>query len=137
MEGDISDVYTCSIASAGAVIQDGKANCDNGAVIFTVEKNGEYYRFHNESFGYLCSTGTGNNAFYAQEATEDADWIVSEYNGGYRMGSRTAMFDGNTQYLQYFSGGFTTWGMYAVTDRTCLPTTSIPAPATRLPTRRQ
>ena len=117
MEGDISDVYTCSIASAGAVIQDGKANCDNGAVIFTVEKNGEYYRFHNESFGYLCSTGTGNNAFYAQEATEDADWIVSEYNGGYRMGSRTAMFDGNTQYLQYFSGGFTTWGMYAVTDR--------------------
>ena len=117
MEGDISDVYSCSISSAGAVIQDDKANCDNGAVIFTVERNGEYYRFHNESFGYLCSTGTGNNVFYSQEATEDADWIVSEYNGGYRMGSRTAMFDENTQYLQYFSGGFTTWGMYAVTDR--------------------
>ena len=117
MTGDISDVYSCSISSASAVIKAGQAECDNGAVIFTVEKSGDYYRFHNESFGYLCSTGTGNNAYYSQEASEDADWVVSEYNGGYRMGSRTAMFDGNTQYLQYFSGGFTTWGMYAVTDR--------------------
>ena len=117
MTGDISDVYSCSISSASAVIKAGQAECDNGAVIFTVEKSGDYYRFHNESFGYLCSTGTGNNAYYSQEASEDADWVVSEYNGGYRMGSRTATFDGNTQYLQYFSGGFTTWGMYAVTDR--------------------
>lgn len=43
----------------------------NGAVIFTVEKNGEYYRFKNESYGYLCSNGTGNNAFYSKDFSED------------------------------------------------------------------
>ncbi len=117
MTGDLADVYSCSISSAGATLSNGQAVCSNGAVIFTVERNGAYYRFHNESFGYLCSTGTGNNAYYSEEATEDADWTVTAYNGGYTLGSRTAAFDGNTQFLQYFSGGFTTWGMYAVTDR--------------------
>ena len=113
MEGDLSDVYGCSVKTAGAEIQGDKAVCANGALLFKVEKNGEYYRFHNASFGYLCSTGTGNNTFYTTEASEDADWTLTAYNGGYTMGSRTAAYEGNTQYLQYYSGSFTTWGMYA------------------------
>ena len=117
MEGDLSDVYGCSVKAAGAEIQGDKAICANGALLFKVEKNGEYYRFRNASFGYLCSTGTGNNTFYTTEASEDADWTLTAYNGGYTMGSRTAAFEGKTQYLQYYSGSFTTWGMYAVTDR--------------------
>lgn len=117
MTGDLSDVYGCSIHIASAEIDGDKAVCSNGAVIFTVQKNGEYYRFYNESFGYLCSTGTGNNAFYNPEASEDADWLVEEYNGGYKMGSRTANFNGNMQYLQTFAESFTTWGMYNVTDK--------------------
>ena len=117
MSGDLSDVYGCYVNVAAASIEGAVANCSNGSVIFKVEKNGEYYRFYNESFGYLCSTGTGNNTFYTQEASEDADWLVEEYNGGYKMGSRSAQFGGNMQYLQSYSGTFTTWGMYAVTDR--------------------
>ena len=117
MDGDLSDVYGCAVRRAGATIVENEAVCSNGALLFAVEKNGEYYRFYNESFGYLCSTGTGNNTFYTKEASEDADWLVEEYNGGYRMGSRTAAFEGNIQYLQYYSDSFTTWGMYDVTDR--------------------
>lgn len=117
MEGDLSDVYGCSIKTASAAIEGDKAVCANGALLFKVEKNGDYYCFRNASFGYLCSTGTGNNTFYSTEATEDADWTLTAYNGGYTMGSRTAAFEDKTQYLQYYSGSFTTWGMYAVTDR--------------------
>ncbi len=117
MDGDLGDIYGCSVKMAPATIENGKAICSNGALLFKVEKNGEYYRFFNESFGYLCSTGTGNNTFYTMEASEDADWTVEEYNGGYRMGSRTAKHEENVQYLQFFSDHFTTWGMYAVTDR--------------------
>ena len=116
MTGDLSDIYGCAISATGAEIKNGKALCDNGAVIFTVSKSGEFYRFHNEAFGYLCSYGTGNNAYYSTELTDDANWTLEAYNGGYRMKSNAA-FEDKSQYLQYFSGGFTTWGMYNVTDR--------------------
>ena len=116
MEGDPADPTSCSVLVADASISGGKAICSNGAVVFTVERNGDYYRLFNESFGYLCSTGGGNNTFYSFDTT-DADWLVEEYNGGCRLGSRTAVFDGNMQFLQYYAGHFTTWGMYAVTDR--------------------
>ena len=52
-----------AINKAAATIEDGKAVCANGAVVFEVQKNGDYYRFYNKTYGYLCSNGTGNNAF--------------------------------------------------------------------------
>ena len=54
---------TQSINNVMAQIEDGKARPANGGVVFTVEKNGNYFRFVNETYGYLCSNGTGNNAF--------------------------------------------------------------------------
>ena len=65
-----------AINSVSAQITDGKAIPENGGVVFTVERSGEYYRFRNETYGYLCSNGTGNNAFYSQTASDDADWTV-------------------------------------------------------------
>ena len=58
---------TLSIDPAAAEIVNGKAVPENGGVVFTVEKNGQYYRFKNEAYGYLCSNGTGNNAFYSKD----------------------------------------------------------------------
>ena len=120
MTGDLNDIYGCKIGKAAAVIENGKAVCSNGAVIFTVSKNGDYYRFYNASFGYLASFGTGNNTYYSAEATNETNWTLEAYNGGYTMKS-TACFQDETitkpQYLQYFSDNFTTWGMHAVTDR--------------------
>ena len=72
-----SNTDSPSILKAAATIEDGKAKCANGAVVFEVQKNGDYYRFYNKTYGYLCANGTGNNAFYTQTASEDADWLVS------------------------------------------------------------
>ena len=106
-----------SINGVGAVIADGKATGGNGGVIFTVEKNGDYFRFHNETYGYLCSNGTGNNAFYSAEASEDADWTLAVQGEGYTMESRTAKHNGKySQYLEYYADAYKTYSMYNVTD---------------------
>ena len=110
-----------AINKAAATIQDGKATCGNGAVIFTVEANGEYLRFRNETYGYLCAGGTGNNAFYSATASEDADWLVRTCSGGvggYEMESRTAKYKGHSQWLEYYSDSFKVYSMYNVTDYT-------------------
>ena len=116
-----------SINKAAAEIADGKAVPANGAVVFEVEQNGEYLRFKNETYGYLCSNGTGNNAFYCKTfddsiKTEDADWLVRTCSGGvggFEMEHRTAKFNGRySQWLEYYADSFKTYSMYNVTDYT-------------------
>ena len=111
-----------SILKAAATIEDGKAKCTNGAVVFTVEKNGDYYRFYNKTYGYLCANGTGNNAFYTQTASDDADWLVRTCSGGvggFEMESRTAKYNGKySQWLEYYNDSFKVYSMYNVTDYT-------------------
>ena len=116
-----------SIEKAAATVADGKATPANGAVVFTVEQNGEYLRFKSEAYGYLCSNGTGNNAFYSKDfseegvTAEDADWLVRECSGGvggYEMESRVAKYSGHSQWLEYYADAFKTYSMYNVTDYT-------------------
>mgnify|MGYP004464581413 CR=1 FL=1 len=110
-----------AINKAAATIKDGKAACANGAAVFTVEKSGDYYRFYNKTYGYLCAGGTGNNAFYSQTVSEDADWLVRTCSGGvggYEMESRTAKYKGHSQWLEYYSDSFKVYSMYNVTDYT-------------------
>ena len=116
-----------SIEKAAATVADGKATPANGAVVFTVEQNGEYLRFKSEAYGYLCSNGTGNNAFYSKDfseegvTAEDADWLLRECSGGvggYEMESRTAKYSGHSQWLEYYADAFKTYSMYNVTDYT-------------------
>ena len=111
-----------AINKAAATIKDGKAACANGAAVFTVEKSGDYYRFYNKTYGYLCAGGTGNNAFYSATASDDADWLLRTCSGGvggYEMESRTAKFSGKyTQWLEYYSDSFKVYSMYNVTDYT-------------------
>ena len=110
-----------SINKAAATIEEEKLTAGNGAVVFTVEQDGEYYRFKNEAYGYLCSNGTGNNAFYSKskDASEDADWKLTKAQGGaqgYHLESRTAKYNGKySQYLEYYSDSFKTYSMYSKT----------------------
>ncbi len=117
-----------SIENAPTTISDGKAVPGNGGVVFTVEKNGEYWRFKNDTYGYLCSNGTGNNAFYSKDFSEesvtadDADWLVRTCSGGvggYEMESRTAKYNGTySQWLEYYADSYKSYSMYKVTDYT-------------------
>lgn len=111
--------------AAATITEDGKAAIPaNGAVVFTVEPNGEYLRFKSDAYGYLCANGTGNNAFYSKDfseegvSTKDADWLVRTCSGGvggYELESRTAKFSGHSQWLEYFSDSFKVYSMYSKT----------------------
>ena len=111
--------------AAATITEDGKAAIPaNGAVVFTVEQNGEYLRFKSDAYGYLCANGTGNNAFYSKDfseegvSIEDADWLVRTCSGGvggYELESRTAKFSGHSQWLEYFSDSFKVYSMYSKT----------------------
>lgn len=117
LAGQIGSADSPSIANALATVADSKATAENGGVVFTVEKNGDWYRFKNEAYGYLCSNGTGNNAFYSQTASEDADWKLTDgKKGGFNLESRTAKFNGNAQYLEYYSDSYKTYSTYNATD---------------------
>lgn len=117
LAGQIGAADSPSIANALATVADSKATAENGGVVFTVEKNGDWYRFKNEAYGYLCSNGTGNNAFYSQTANEDADWkLTNGKKGGFNLESRTAKFNGNAQYLEYYSDSYKTYSTYNATD---------------------
>ena len=122
LAGQNDNTDSPAVNNVSAQITDGKAIPENGGVVFTVERSGEYYRFRNETYGYLCSNGTGNNAFYSQTASEDADWTVEPCSGGvggYQLESRTAKFNGRySQYLEYYSDSYKTYSMYNVTDYT-------------------
>ena len=108
--------------SSTTVIENGKLTMGNGAAIFTVKENGEYLRFYNETYGYLCSNGTGNNAFYSKDfseegvTTNDADWLVRTCSGGvggFEMESRVAKYSSHSQWLEYYSDSFKTYSMYS------------------------
>ena len=111
--------------AAATITEDGKAAIPaNGAVVFTVEPNGEYLRFKSDAYGYLCANGTGNNAFYSKDfseegvSTKDTDWLVRTCSGGvggYELESRTAKFSGHSQWLEYFSDSFKVYSMYSKT----------------------
>ena len=122
LAGQNDNTDSPAINSVSAQITDGKAIPENGGVVFTVERSGEYYRFRNETYGYLCSNGTGNNAFYSLTASDDADWTVEPCSGGvggYQLESRTAKFNGRySQFLEYYSDSYKTYSMYNVTDYT-------------------
>ncbi len=115
-----------SITESSAVeIKDGKLLSGNGAAIFEVQQSGQYYRFYNDTYGYLSAsgTGTGNKAYYSMTADENADWLVrtcSGNAGGYEMESRTAKFKGYSQWMEYYANGFTVYSMdpNKVTDYT-------------------
>ena len=115
-----------SITESSAVeIKDGKLLSGNGAAIFEVRQSGQYYRFYNDTYGYLSAsgTGTGNKAYYSMTADENADWLVrtcSGNAGGYEMESRTAKFKGYSQWMEYYANGFTVYSMdpNKVTDYT-------------------
>ena len=103
-----------SINNVAATIgEDGKVTVENGGVVFEVVKNGSYFRFYNETYGYLCSRDTGNNAYYSLEACDEADWSLQTLGKGFKMLNKVAKYNGTgDQYLEYYADSYKTYSFY-------------------------
>lgn len=108
------NIESPSINSVSATVgDDGKATVANGGVIFKVMKNGDYFRFYNETYGYLCSKDTGNNAYYSLTPCDEADWTLETLGDGFKLKSKVAKYNGSTaQYLEYYSDSYKTYSFY-------------------------
>ena len=84
--GVLSAAKGSAITTVEAELKNGLAQCSNGAFLFKTEIKDGYYRFYNESFGYLSVKG--NSACYSTAATEESDWTLEAFNGGYKLLSR-------------------------------------------------
>ena len=117
LAGQDDNTTSPSVNNAAAAVADGKATPANGGRVFTVEESGDgYFRFKTAHDGYLCSNGTGSNAYYDQNASTAADWTVTAYNGGYNLMSREAKYKNNPQYLEYYGGSYKTYSLYSDSD---------------------
>ena len=71
LAGQDDNVTSPSVNNAAATVSGTTATPANGGRVFTVEQNGEWWRFKTAHDGYLCSNGTGSNSFYSQDASDD------------------------------------------------------------------
>ncbi len=110
-----------SVNSVLATVADKKATAENGGVVFEVKKNGDYFRFYNETYGYLSSNGTGSNAYYSFTEGDEADWTLESLGEGFLLKSKAAKFvasNGNSypQYLEYYADSYKTYSFYNNSD---------------------
>ena len=114
LAGQDDNTDSPSINNAAATIgEDGKVTVANGGVVFEVVKNGDFFRFYNETYGYLCSKDAGNNAYYSLEACDEADWSLETLGKGFKMKNKVAKYNGTgAQYLEYYSDSYKTYSFY-------------------------
>lgn len=80
---------------------------DAAYIDVVVDENG-YYTFLCDG-KYLTAGATGNSLVWAAEASEFSLWTLVAAEGGYYIQSVNAAYNGNPQYLEYYSN-FTTYG---------------------------
>ena len=104
LTGVASTVENGSITSLG-----------EGAVMLTVEASGDNFRLKNGDT-YLICPATGNGLSFGAE-TAYADWTFETTNDIQYVKNVNARYNGTSkQYLEYYSGCFTTYGMGTKTD---------------------
>ena len=110
------------LAGADAKVEDGKLTTDADNVVFTVEEAGTSTRaagdvYHIKADGkYLTSGATGNALTLEAEAGQYSQWTLEETSGGWFIKNTEAQYNGNPQYVEYYSNAFTTYGMNSNSD---------------------
>ncbi len=109
------------LATADVTLENNVLYADNTAAAFEVsyDSGTGYYTFTSDG-KYLTAGATGNSL--TLEDTLDASncsyWTLETTDGGWRVHNVGAAYSGNhNQYLEYYSGGFTTYGITGSTEK--------------------
>ena len=114
--GDLAMTATASGAKLTGVSGTVAANTmttDTSAAVFTVYKDIDgNVSFVTADGKYLTSGKTGNSLSLADAAGDYSLWTLETAEGGFYIKSVNAAYNGNGQYIEYYSG-FTTYGFNA------------------------
>lgn len=80
---------------------------DAAVMDVVVDSNG-FYTFICDG-KYLTSGATGNSMTWAAEPSDFSLWVLEATEGGYFIKNANAAYNGNSQYMEYYSN-FTTYG---------------------------
>ncbi len=80
--------------------------------VFEIALDGEYISFKSEK-GYLTSGATGNSIAYTNELTDLGLWKIEDAGNfdGIYLRNKGAMYKESPQYLEYYSGKITVYGL--------------------------
>ena len=90
-----------------ATVADGVASVKNGALVFTVTKEGEDYSF--ECGGRYLATNDAEELFFQDTLDDYAKWYLTENEDGYVIYNRTAKYKNSPVCIEFFSGAFSGW----------------------------
>lgn len=111
---EYKDETAPTLAAASGTAKDTWLYGETGTAVFTVDVTDEgYYTFRTKK-GYLTSKATGSGLGYQEEQNEYSLWelIRTEEEGVFYLKNVNAKYNGTSaQYLEYYYGKFTTYGM--------------------------
>ena len=98
------------LVAAAATVADNKMTVPEGAAVFTVSVNeAGQYTFATADGKYLYADGTHVRLVNTQG--ENTLFVLEETEGGVFIKCANATFSGKAQYLEFYSGYFTVFGM--------------------------
>lgn len=110
---------TPTLNAAAGTAKDRALYAESGAAIFTVGVTEEgYYTFRTDE-GYLTSAANGSGLGYQEELNQYGLWELVDTDDGnvFYIKNVNAKYNGTSvQYLEYYYGKFTTYGMTSATE---------------------
>ncbi|MBR2811401.1 MAG: CehA/McbA family metallohydrolase, partial [Solobacterium sp.] len=114
--GPLNDMGN-SLTPVAAVINDGYAETENGALVFNVTANDEIYAF--ETGGKYLATNDAEDVFLSDALSDTSEnctyWTLEAVNDGYVIYSKTAKYKTSAVCIEFFSGYFSGWTYKAST----------------------
>lgn len=103
-----ADTTAPSIEGAPSVLNgDGTLDIGNGARIYTVHKEGDYYTFEND--GKFLRTSDAECLYMDVKDNDYSYWKLQEITGGYMIVNKTAKYGSNFVSIEYFNNSFSGW----------------------------
>ncbi len=100
-----------SLLPAAATIEDGKAVCANGALVFTVaaDATGTEPVYVFETGGKYLAANDEENLFLTETLDDYARWTLTKRGDGYIIYNKAAKYKGSPVCIEFFSGAFSGW----------------------------
>ena len=96
-----------SLELAAATVENDAAVVSNGALVFTVTREGEDYTF--ETGGKYLATSDAEDLFLQDSQDAYTKWYLTKNSDGFVIYNRAAKYNGSPVCIEFFSGAFSGW----------------------------